>query len=578
MSTGAFDKLAEGLVDVMDNQPRQYLAGPGPYRYSGRVTTGEKWPNGLSASGTGAVIHHTLTRRNARTAMQDSVQARSVVTRTADTVADGGLRLELCPNADILGISKEEATEKGRDISMRFHLYASDVKAHRAEQFNFYRAQGHWAFFRQRDNDQFVRLYYTEDDSRLQNPLQFEFIDADQIRGDAFTNLYGFNVATTTNGFQYLLFDGIERDDRGRENAYKVWTRNPDGTYGSTRVPATYPGGRRGMIHGFEGEYAGQGRGYTRLAHAIQEFENITDFSAAVIKKAINQSCIVGFIEPSKEEDAVNPFEGVLTNQGAGPAQSLFSSNSALASGAVSTANPSTELAAGIDTCYQVPEATFDTPGSMFVASLTKGSKITFPANTAPGDSYGDFVGDFAGYIAASLNIPLEVVLMKFGQNYSASRATLLLFWDVVRQERIYMAAQFLNPVVEMWLAGEIAAGRIQCPGWSDPRMRAAWLNCTWVGGGPPDIDPAKSVKARRDAIELGITNADREARDHNGSSAADNIAANNKLYAPYKALPWNEPGNAPPGSPQPAKPAVVKQLARQLADIQDMLEEALNG
>ena len=230
MSSAVMDEVARNLVAVTGDPataPRQAFTGD--YRYALRVTGGEKWNQGLSSSGLGSAIHHTLARRNARVAMQDSVQARACVTRSADSISDGGLRLELAPVIGILGITKEKAAEWSRDVEERFDLWAKSMQAHRAGFMNFYRAQGFWAFCRQRDNDQFVRLYY-DDDPTLQNPLQFEFLDPDQIRGDAFTNLYGFNQTTTTNGFQ-LLADGIQRDERGRETGYKVWIRNGDGTY-----------------------------------------------------------------------------------------------------------------------------------------------------------------------------------------------------------------------------------------------------------------------------------------------------------------------------------------------------------
>lgn len=40
------------------------------------------------------------------------------------------------------------------------------------------------------------------------------------------------------------------------------------------------------MIHGFNPEYAGQKRGYSRIGFALQELKNLTDFSLAIIKKA----------------------------------------------------------------------------------------------------------------------------------------------------------------------------------------------------------------------------------------------------------------------------------------------------
>lgn len=523
-----------------------------------RTSGGAKWPFGLSASGRSRTLNHAEARQNARNAMHDSVQARAVVERAADTIYDGGLRLEIAPIIGILGISRDQATRWASDVMARFDLWAKDKKQHRAENLTWYQAQGMWALFRQRDNDQFVRMWY-DNNPRLQNPLQWDFLDPDMIRWDAYTSTGAFNS----------LDDGILRDERGRETGYKVWLKKTDKdsnvTYEEVTLPRVYPGGRVAMLHGYKPEYAGQGRGYSKLAHAIQEFENITDFSAATIKKAINQSSIVAFVEPSKDEDSVNPMAEIMAGQAAGPAAQLFGQVPAAVSG-VDVAVPPDALLAN---CGMIPEATLQTPGSMFIGNLTKGSTIKFPQNSAPGDSYDKFVDAFTAYIAASCNIPLEVVLMKFGQNYSASRATLLLFWRVCVIERQEMATDFLNPTVEMWLAGEIAAGRVQAPGWSDPRLRAAWLNCQWIGSGPPDIDPAKSAKACRENLEIGRTNVEREARDFNGTSAADNIATNNAVFKGYRDLPWNAPAPiAAPGKPAKAAMEDIR------AEIEDYMEE----
>lgn len=486
---------------------------------------GQKWFGGLSASGTSVTINHRLTRRNARMAMNESVHARAIVERFSDTIADGGLRLEMAPVAEILGITKESAAVWARDVEQRFHLWASDKRQNRCEQFNFYQSQPLYQIFQHRDNDIFVRLFY-DNDPTLQNPLQFDFVDPDQIRGDAFL----------IDGVNAIANDGITRDDRNREKSYKIWVRNTDGGYKDVDILATDPkSGRRMMLHGFKSEFAGQGRGFSRLAHAIQEFENITDFSASTIKRAINQSQIVGFVEPSKDEDAQPIFDGILTNQGAGPAAKMFGSDpTGVPEGVTALVIPKQSVES-----YSVPEATFDTPGSLWINNLTKGSTIKFPNPTSPADSFDSFVDTFAGHIAASLNIPLEVVLMKFSNNYSASRGTLLLFWRVCCNWRAEMDSDYLSPVVEMWLCGEIAAGRVVAPGWSDPIMRAAWLNKNWVGSAAPDIDPVKSATARRLNCELGVTSIEREARDLNGTTAIDNITKNNDLYSVMQPAPW---------------------------------------
>ena len=82
-----------------------------------------------------------------------------------------------------------------------------------------------------------------------------------------------------------------------------------------------------------------------------------------------------------------------------------------------------------------------------------------------------------------------------------------LSFVDIQRDDQ---AADLNNPIVKMWMGGEIASGRISAPGWSDPRLRAAWIKGTWRGPSIPDIDPAKLARAYRDHIEMGTDSAER--------------------------------------------------------------------
>ncbi len=561
-------RLIEQLADEVIRQTPQEPVGRGLIG-AGLGGGGGKWWAGLSSPVPGTYISHSAARQNARTAMQDSPLARAMVERMADTVVDTGLRLELTPDFQLLGISREEAEAWATDVESRFHLWASDKKQHREGTLTFYQFQRMYQLWTQRDNDTFTRLYYDRK-SLLQSPLQFSAVDPDQVRGDALTSTYGFQGGT----------DGIDRDDRGRETAYHIWVRTQS-TQGaqvrpSTAIPtigweykevtikAVGPGGRPLMLHGYRPEYAGQGRGFSRLAHAIQDFQNITDFASSTIKKAINQSQIVGFVEPSKDEDATNIMEEIMTEQGAGPAAQLFGSDPSTVPGV----GVSPDLNPGVNACYELPEATNDVPGSMFFTNLTKGSKIKFAGNTAPGDSFDTFVDSFAGYLSAATSTPLEVVLMKFGNNYSASRATLLLFWRVACGWRAEQDADLLSPIVEAWMSEEIGAHRIVAPGWSDPRLRAAWLNKNWIGTSAPDIDPSKTARARRDNVEAGFSNIEREARDYNGTSAAANIERNNKLFGGMEGAPWSNT----------SAPADVTKTSNQAKAVLEDIAELLEG
>ena len=471
---------------------------------------GSKYPGGISGSGRGIVFNHSLLRANGRVAYHQTSQAHSLVTRMADTVADVGLRWEPMPNVLILGITPEEGEKWGRNVKARFDAWAKNKEQHRSGNMTWYQSQRLYQVFQHRDNDIFTRFYYSPDKALL-NPLQFEFVDPDQIRGDAFTS---------TNGIQGLN-DGIIRDSQGREKAYKVWVRNSKGQFEPVTINAKSPNGARiMMLHGFMPEYAGQSRGLSRLGNDVQEFQKLTDLTLAEIQKAILQSSIMGFVKPSDKEDAHNVFQNNLTRGGAGPAAEQFGSTPAPAEGAEGV----TPEGLSPLQCYDVPEATFDKPG-VFIANLPAGQSIEMVKNTAPSAEFDRFVDSFTSYISSSKGMPIEVLLMKFGQNFSASRGALLLFWRVAQIWRDEMAADFLNPTVEMWLSEEIAAGRVSAPGWSDPRLKAAWLNSMWIGPPAPDIDPGKTSKARLNNIEAGVTTIGLESRNYNGSDAESNKA-----------------------------------------------------
>lgn len=530
------DRLANQLVKIVGpirNAPK----GPSSFHNSTMGSDGSKMPQGISGTGQSVVFNHGLLLRNGRRAYHETPQAYSIVTRMADTVADTGLRWEPMPNALTLGISQEQAAEWARNVKQKFDAWAKAKVQHRSGTMNWYQSQRLYQIGQHRDNDQFVRFFYSRDKNLL-NPFQFEFVDAAQIRGTAFTSTWGLSTSR----------DGIIRDPQGREKGYNVWIRNATtGQYEAKVINAKSASGRLLMIHGFMPEYAGQGRGLSRLGGEVQEFQKITDLTLAEIQKAINQSSIWGFVKPSDKEDAASPFSGNLTQGGAGPAGESF--------GAPSSGDAESGDSQGLDPlqCYDIPEATLSRPG-VFIANLMRGQDIKMVDNTSPATGFDKFVDAFTSYIASAKGIPIEVLLMKFGQNFSASRGALLLFWRIAQIWRDEMAADYLNPCVEMFLSEEIAAGRVFAPGWSDPRLRAAWLNSMWIGPPAPDIDPMKTSKASLNRIQSGTSTVNMEARNTNGSDAAANKVALTEELTNFPIPPWSSGFNSDQNSDLEAK------------------------
>jgi len=458
---------------------------------------GAKSPFGLSGDGAPTFLRHRQLRQNVRRAVHGDLNARSMVTRITDTVADVGIRLEAVPLIDILGISRERGREWSENVSNRFDLWSRSKQGHRAEEMTFYQAQRFYAFSQQRDNDIFIRLFYSSDRS-LMNPLQYEFIDPDQIVGDTITTSFGQFMRNK---------DGIERNAAGKAIAYNIRVRNDKGGgFKNVSIPAIGRGsGRRMMLHGYSQEYAGQSRGFPPLSHALQEMSDLTDFTTSQIKKAIHQSQIWMFVEPSQDAAASNIFDG-LSNPPAGPlASELFGSNptpSADAQNVPDVISPVTH--------FEMENVNVSTPGSIAVMNLDRGETIKPFVNTAPADSFDKFVDSYTAYLSASGGVPIESLLMRFGQSFSAARAALILFWRICNIHRQEEVSDFCNPIYEGWLSEEIAGGTITAPGWSDPVLKMAWLNAVWHGIALPNIDPLKSAKAAEMNVGLAATTLDK--------------------------------------------------------------------
>jgi len=501
---------------------QETIFGPGPY---GAVwNDGSKYERGITSTGSGNVYDHPLLLQNSRTAYGESLQARSLVRRYADTIVDTGLRYIPQPKADILGISASRAERWASEVSQRFDCWFLSKQCALDESNNGPQLQRFIEILRRRDGEYFVRFHYSGRKDLI-NPLQLSIVDPTQIVGYGLTDTYGLNQGR---------HDGIERDKNGREIGYFVMVLTEKG-YETRRIPAIGPrSGRRFMLHGYEIEYPGQGRGMSELAHAVQNYSQLTDFTQAQIIKAITQSQLNFVGIPSKDAPMSNPFH---TNAG------IIDTYQA----PLETPEATSEIAQLVYS--RLPEVISTVPGATTVLGLQSGEGLEAVPNTAPVEQFASFVEAFMTYLCASSSMPIEVQTMKFGRSYTASMGALILFWRVAKIGRAEQASDWLNPLVESWMSEEIAAGRISAPGWSDPLRRAAWLNCEWGGAPMPIIDPSKQSKADKDYIEMGAQHLDDVARNHNGSDGSLNRAKLQRQIPELTPVPWSKGASTPGGS-----------------------------
>jgi lambda family phage portal protein len=501
-------------------QPKAYYYNR-PTPFSGG-NGGEKWDNGLSRNGQEFNIDQYKMMLNARRAYHDSPAGRGIVKALANGVIGTGLRYESAIKFEELGISQEDAEKIGAELERKFDLWANSKKGSRDGSMNFYQAQKLYMKSQVRDGEVFSRFYYSNRQDLISN-LQFSFIDPTQIQG------YGF-FSTAGN---YAYDDGIIRNKQGEEIGYKITVQDESSPFKTknVEVPAQ-SGGRKLMIHGYMAEYAGQKRGYSHIGHMLQELQLLKDYELATAAKAAAQSKINGFVEPSENAPASGIFDNVMGNVPAGPGTPI------------TTEIPAGEVREDGTTVCNIPEVAAADPGSWFMTNLQAGEKIKFAPNTAPADNLKEFIDANMAYLAPSADVPLEVLKMLWGSSFSASRATLLQFQEIKEFWRDEIAADFLNPILEAWLSEEVAAGNISLPGFSDPKLRAAWLGSKWSGSGVPNIDPLKTANAVKTNWEMNLTNGDREAMELNGSSFAANIMKNQRQFPEMPIPPWADNQN----------------------------------
>ena len=446
-----------------------------------------------------------------RQATYDSLIAKALIDRFVDLVVDDGLLLNLTPDSLVLGISDEASSELAEFANRRFHLWAStkDVSVDRTR--TLYQLSRFVCLLQQRDNDYFVRFHYNKA-SRV-NPLSLSIIDP--------TYIYGSH--DESGNVSEDIVDGIQYDNDGREIAYYITVIKGHKT-NRLRIPAVdRKSGLPFIVHGFTTEFSYQKRGLPLLYNALQECEQLQTFTIAQIESAIKQSSIAMYIKPTSA-DATNPYAAI------------------------------TAMRAGIRDMADVTETKDDfisalsyqemgevnlVPGSVGVFNLKKGEDLKGLELTSPTEQFSSFTKAFISQLAISRSMPYEVLMMQFNSNYSASRAALILAYRVSKIWQMELAFDFLDIVKEAWMYGEIAAGRLSMPGFSDPVLRAAWMSCNWIGTPMPDIDPVRSIEASKIAASIGATTLDRIARDRNGSSYMGNSAQLVREFAKLPQAPW---------------------------------------
>jgi len=411
-----------------------------------------------------------MLRARSRDQMRNAPVALGALNTQVSHVVGTGLTYTPAIDAKFLRLTPEQAADWAADSKRRFEAWAESPDCDLARELDFYGIQelGFRSFLE--SGDSFVITPRVPRAGRgIQLALQL--LEADHICNP--------DRKPDTD----ILVNGVEiNPNTGEKTAVHVAKKHP-GAYGITgntwqRVAMRGAGtGRRNVLHIFKPLRPGQVRGIPLIAPILEPLKQLGTWSDAELNAAVTSALMSVFVKMDPEA-----FDTLYDED----AQGKIVETASKWSGAMESGK---------------------------AINLLPGESIESPTPGRPNPAFDPFWTAMVRQIGMALEMPFEVLVMHFQSSYSAARAALLMAWKAFRAKRDLLAKTLCQPVLELWLADEVAAGRINCPGFFvDPIVRAAWCSAIWTGDGPGSIDPGKEVDAAQKRVDLGISTKQAES------------------------------------------------------------------
>ena len=410
-------------------------------------------------------------RKLSRDAYRNQPLIVSGIETKAYNIIGNGLALQSTPNAEVLGISSDDASAWAKKTEAEFALWADsvDCDAERTKTFN----ETQWVAFVSAllsGDLPFVLPYI-----KRENPysMTVKLFEADRL-----CNPNSAPDTTKTAG-------GITVDGHGAPVSYHFADKHPGGLEMPTKwveIPAYGKNGRRNVYLLAKRTRPEQRRGVPVLAPVLEQLKILDEYTTAELEAALVSGLFTVFV---KTESGELPDP---TEEGSGDGDDLALK-----------------------------------PGMM--VGLAPGEDITTADPGRPNPNYDKFVSAIIKQVGAALQVPYEMLIKHFSASYSASRAALLEAWKAFKSRRHWFAKGFCQPIYEEWLWEAVLMGRIDAPGFvDDPLKRKAWSSAIWNGPAPGQLNPVHETKAAIERVEAGFSTRQKESAEINGSDFESNV------------------------------------------------------
>lgn len=465
--------------------------------------TGEKYSHALQRKLFNPdKIDYEKVRHLSREYYNSNSLARTAIDTKTTSIINRGLILEAKPLVQALhGIIVPEDWSKNTEL--RFDLWASHKGADTCWHQNFYQIQSELFRHYLLHGRCFSLIRYNADSKRGRiGRINLQTVHSSQISTP--TELIFNNHDTNKTG---KIISGCKIDKSGTLVGIYIRTSNTDTSLsGYTYIPRW--GGRTGrlnFVHMMNGQFPGDYNGLPDLTPILHDLSKVEQYKVAELEAAaVNAS--LALIQNSDGQQA-NP--SMLRSSGVGTRTDDVTDADGVARSKVTR-----DLLA---------------PG-MHLFAAQPGQKLESFDTKRPSVNFEAFLKAMAVHCSPAIQIPYEILLKHFSNNYSASRAALLEFWRYVLQARATLAADICHPIYDAWLSDELLLGVINAEGWfsDDPtqriRIRRAWAHSAWQGMSKGSVDIFKEVKAHEIAEDRGWITAEANARELFGKNFDTNI------------------------------------------------------
>lgn len=448
----------------------------------------------------------TLRQRGRILTMSTPIAASAINTNRSKVIGTG-LTLKSSINRDVLGLSQEAAEAWERKTEAEFRMWAS--RKENCDDFgmnNFAELQQLALVCWLTSGDVFAVLPRREPTELNPYGLRVHLVEADLVSTptDGLRPLKGgVTDGKAKNG--NLIYDGVEVDENGRVVAYHICNQYPTQRRGVDkeiewkRVEVCgKESGLPSILHIMSSERAGQYRGVTYLAPVIEHLLQLRRYTESSLMAALVQSFFTAWVQTENNPDEL-PFNEV-------------------GDGVEDSVNGSDEASIDNENEYEMGAGTINV--------LKPGETVQFGNPNIPSQAFEGFVNVICTHIGSALDLPREVLLKEFNASYSAARGALLEAWEAIRMRRKWFVDNFCAPVYEIWLTEAVSLGRIKAPGFfTDPLIRDAWCNASWIGPTQGSIDPQKETKAAIAQVSYGFKTHEQVTREMGGGDWSANVA-----------------------------------------------------